>query len=49
MGLGVEVEVVQLSGEPGGLDAAFGAAALAVLALGDQELGQVPDLPNGDG
>lgn len=42
VGVGGEVEVAQrlLAGEAGGLDASFGASAVAVVALGQQQLGQ---------
>jgi hypothetical protein len=44
VGVGLKIEVVQplLAGEPCCLDPAFGAAALPVLALGHQQLGQEP-------
>jgi hypothetical protein len=42
-GVGGEVEVVEpfLPGEAGGFQAAFGAAAVAVLALGHEQFGEV--------
>ncbi len=44
VGVGLEVELAQrlLPGEGGGLEAAFGAAPVAVVALGHQQLGQEP-------